>query len=160
MMKTLPVRLLPLLCALCLGACGAPDAATAPAPAASAPAPFATAASLTEDDLAAMLCAFEDVDASCILGCVLAPDGAYDRVGVVLYEDRREGIVYAAFMHACGSCQRCGLSGTPAPDPDLRYLGGGTVSFRLLVDDVEQLCELSFSAEDGNVLFTSSTSPV
>lgn len=159
-MKTLLIRLLPVLCALCLCACGAPETAVTPAPAASAPAPSPTAAALTEDDLAAMLCGFEGVDASCVLGCVLAPDGAYDRVGVVLYEDRGEGLVYAAFMDAYGSCQRCGLSGLPASDVDLRYLGGGAVSFRLLLDGVETLCQICFSVEDGNVLFTSATSPV
>ncbi len=160
MMKTLLTRLLPLLCALSLCACGASELPAAPAPAASAPAPSATAAALTEDDLVAMLCDFEGVDASCVLGCVLAPDGAYERVGVVLYEDRAEGMVYAAFMHAYGSCQRCGLSGKPAPDLELKYLGDGTVSFRLVFDGVENLCKLSFSVEDGNVLFASSTSKI
>ncbi len=160
MMKPLLIRLLPLLCALCLCACVAPEAAVTPAPAASALAPSATPVALTEDDLVAMLCEREGVDASCVLGCVLALDGAYERVGVVLYEDRAEGMVYAAFMDADGFCQRCGLSGKPAANPELKYLGGGTVSFRLVFDGVENLCKLSFSAEDGNVLFASSTSKI
>ncbi len=160
MMKPLLIRLLPLLCALCLCACAAPEAAVTPAPAASALAPSATPVALTEDDLVAMLCDREGVDASCVLGCVLAPDGAYERVGVVLYEDVGKGIVYAAFMDADGFCQRCGLAGRPAPELALTYLGGGAVSFRLVFDGVENLCKLSFSSEDGSVLFASSTSKI
>ena len=49
------------------------------------------------------------VDTDCtLIACTSMFDFAYDRVGVILYTDSKEGYIHVAFMDKDGNMQHCG----------------------------------------------------
>ena len=64
-----------------------------------------------------------NADADCTLvACKSMFDFAYDRVGVVLYTDSKEGYIHVAFMDAEGNMQHCGVEAKLLDVPEFTYL--------------------------------------
>lgn len=88
----------------------------------------------TEQDLLAMYNAERKSEWE-YLACVLAPDRANGCIGAVLYRDGETSMV--SFFDEDGFAHRAGPVARTAEDPELSYLGDGTVAFRLLTDSGE-----------------------
>ena len=91
-----------------------------------------------------------------LITCASMSDFAYDRVGVVLYLDSKEGYIHVAFMDKDGNMQHCGVEAELADMPEFTYLGNGEVSFRVHSKDGENYTQIvSFSVDDEAVNFVS-----
>ncbi|MBQ2705171.1 MAG: hypothetical protein IJF60_00005 [Agathobacter sp.] len=88
------------------------------------------------------------------LDCVVMPDYASNRIGAVLFEDTEDGTTNIAFFDAEGYAQQCGIYAKVADAPDLTYVGDGTVTFKLELDEyIIYNCNISILLDDGNVAF-------
>ena len=93
-----------------------------------------------------------------VLSCVPVDDGAYDRVGVVLYTTAGQDTTYLAFLDAQGYSQTCGIVAPPLDDGALVYQGDGTVAFQIQGSDGAPIdYQVSFSADgtDANFVIVS-----
>ena len=82
------------------------------------------------------------------------PDYASNRIGAVLFEDTEDGTTNIAFFDAEGYAQQCGIYAKVADAPDLTYVGDGTVTFKLELDEyIIYNCNISILLDDGNVAF-------
>lgn len=89
-----------------------------------------------------------------ILDCVLVPDFAYDRVGVVLFWDDKEETTNLAFMDAEGVYQKVGVSAKPYAEPNFTYRGNGAVTFQLEAEDGSPYTyKMTFSMEGDGMNF-------
>ncbi|WP_158579236.1 hypothetical protein [Pseudoflavonifractor sp. AF19-9AC] len=94
------------------------------------------------------------------LDCALFSDKAFDRVGVVLFQDPDDGTCNTAFFDADGYFALCGIRAQPAEEPDLTYLGNGAVSFRAVYEDGHSyLFTITFSEEEHRVNFVVDSEP-
>ena len=98
-------------------------------------------------------------DADCtLITCVSMFDFAYDRVGVVLYMDSKEGYIHVAFMDKDGNMQHCGVEAELCDSPEFTYLGNGEVTFKVCSKDGENYTQkISFSVNEEGVNFVSET---
>ena len=88
------------------------------------------------------------------LDCVLIPDYASERIGAVLFENTQDGTTEVAFFDVNGYAQQCGIYAKAAETPELTYIGDGTVTFKLEMDeDIIYNCTVSISVEGGNTKF-------
>lgn len=107
----------------------------------------------SEQDLITMYSDIQEDDWA-YLDCVLMPDRAYDRIGAVLFLDTGKGTCNTAFFDADGDFQQSGTAVRIADDPELTYLGDGTVSFKLISeDDTVYTYALAFSIQGNHVSF-------
>lgn len=93
-----------------------------------------------------------------VLHCAVVDDGAYDRVGVVLYTTAGQDTTYLAFLDAQGYSQTCGIVASPLDDGALVYQGDGTVAFQIQGSDGAPIdYQVSFSADgtDANFVIVS-----
>lgn len=93
-----------------------------------------------------------------VLHCAVVDDGAYDRVGVVLYTTAGQDTTYLAFLDAQGYSQTCGIVAPPLDDGALVYQGDGTVAFQIQGSDGAPIdYQVSFSADgtDANFVIVS-----
>ncbi len=102
-------------------------------------------------------------DSGCaVQDCVLAEDGAYDLVGVVLYA-RQDGFTHFAFVQADGHWQTAGIGAALVEESNLEYLGNGAVKTVLLDEKkgVASLYTLEYSNDGkGSVEFVSSAESI
>ena len=117
--------------------------------------PAATVPSLwTETEIRSL---FEEKTAGkgyTVLHCAVVDDGAYDRVGVVLYTTAGQDTTYLAFLDAQGYSQTCGIVAPPWEDGNLSYQGDGAVTFQVLDQDGAALdYQMSISIDGANVHF-------
>ena len=96
-------------------------------------------------------------DEDCTLvTCASMFDFAYDRVGVVLYTDSKEGYSHVAFMDAEGNMQHCGVEAELLDSPEFTYLGNGEVTFKVCSKDGENYTQkIAFSVDGEGVNFVS-----
>ena len=81
-------------------------------------------------------------------------DYAFERVGVVMFAGEEAQKVSFAFIDEEGEGQNCALLAGPAEDPELTYLGNGTVSCRMESEDNKiYTTKLTFSISEGEVCF-------
>ena len=81
--------------------------------------------------------------------CVVADDGAYERVGVVLFTKDDDEATHLGFMDAEGFYAVSGTYAKLADEPNLTYLGDGAVTFGVQTDEGEPyLIKLSYSRSD------------
>ena len=66
-----------------------------------------------------------------LITCASVYDFAYDRVGVILYTNSKEGYIHVAFMDKEGNMQHCGVEATIIDSPEFTYLGNGEVTFKV-----------------------------
>ena len=99
------------------------------------------------------------VDTDCtLIACTSMFDFAYDRVGVILYTDSKEGYIHVAFMDKDGNMQHCGVETELADSPEFTYLGNGEVAFRVCSKDGEKYIQkISFSVDEERVNFVTGT---
>ena len=93
-----------------------------------------------------------------VLHCAVVDDGAYDRVGVVLYTTAGQDTTYLAFLDTQGYSQTCGIVAPPLDDGALVYQGDGTVAFQIQGSDGAPIdYQVSFSADgtDANFVIVS-----
>ncbi|MBQ3199507.1 MAG: hypothetical protein IJB67_04010 [Firmicutes bacterium] len=84
-----------------------------------------------------------------IIECVVADDGAYERVGVVLFAKEDDEVSYLGFMNAEGFYAVCGTYAKLADEPELTYLGDGVVTFGVQTDEGKPyLMKVSYSRSD------------
>lgn len=89
-----------------------------------------------------------------IIDCVAVTDGAYDRVGVVLFWDNVNQVSNVAFLDSDGNYQKCGIHAGVYNDSELTYCGNGTVTFKLLTEDgTISHSKITFSITDEKVHF-------
>ena len=98
-------------------------------------------------------------DADCtLITCASMFDFAYDRVGVVLYTDSKEGYIHVAFMDKDGNMQHCGVEAELCDSPKFTYLGKGEVTFKACSKGGENYTQkISFSVNEEGVNFVSET---
>lgn len=96
-------------------------------------------------------------DPDCTLvACTGVFDFAYDRVGVILYTDSKEGYIHVAFMDAKGNMQHCGVEAELADSSEFTYLGNGEVTFKVYSKDgISYTQKISFSVDEERVNFVS-----
>ena len=96
-------------------------------------------------------------DPECTLvTCASIFDFAYDRVGVILYTDSKEGYIHVAFMDAEGNMQHCGVEAELLDSPEFTYLGNGEVTFKVCSKDGTSYTQkISFSVDEEKVNFVS-----
>ena len=96
-------------------------------------------------------------DTECTLvTCASMFDFAYDRVGVILYTDSKEGYIHVAFMDAEGNMQHCGIEAELEDSPEFTYLGNGEVTFKVCSKDGTNYTQkISFSVDEEKVNFVS-----
>lgn len=96
-------------------------------------------------------------DADCTLvTCTGMFDFAYDRVGVILYTDSKEGYIHVAFMGAEGNMQHCGVEAELADSLEFTYWGNGEVTFKVCSKDGTSYTQkISFSVDEERVNFVS-----
>ena len=96
-------------------------------------------------------------DPECTLvTCASIFDFAYDRVGVILYTDSKEGYIHVAFMDAEGNMQHCGVEAELLDSPEFTYLGNGEVTFKVCSKEGENYTQkISFSTDNEEVNFVS-----
>ena len=121
--------------------------------------PAATVPSLwTETEIRSL---FEEKTAGkgyTVLHCAVVDDGAYDRVGVVLYTTAGQDTTYLAFLDAQGYSQTCGIVAPPLDDGALVYQGDGAVAFQIQGSDGAPIdYQVSFSVDgpDANFVIVS-----
>ena len=91
-----------------------------------------------------------------LVACASMFDFAYDRVGVVLYTDSKEGYIHVAFMDAEGNMQHCGVEAEVLDSPEFTYLGNGEVTFKVCSKDgIDYIQKISFSVDEEGVNFVS-----
>ena len=91
-----------------------------------------------------------------LVACASMFDFAYDRVGVVLYTDSKEGYIHVAFMDAEGNMQHCGVEAEVLDSPEFTYLGNGEVTFKICSKDgIDYIQKISFSVDEEGVNFVS-----
>ena len=93
-----------------------------------------------------------------VLHCAEVDDGAYDRVGVVLYTTAGQDTTYLAFLDAQGYSQTCGIVAPPLDDGALVYQGDGAVAFQIQGSDGAPIdYQVSFSVDgpDANFVIVS-----
>ncbi|MBQ2887937.1 MAG: hypothetical protein IJE29_03320, partial [Firmicutes bacterium] len=84
-----------------------------------------------------------------IIECVVADDGAYERVGVVLFAKEDDEVSYLGFMNDEGYYAVCGTYAKLADEPELTYLGDGVVTFGVQTDEGKPyLVKVSYSRSD------------
>ena len=89
-----------------------------------------------------------------LVACASMFDFAYDRVGVVLYTDSKEGYIHVAFMDAEGNMQHCGVEAELLDSPEFTYLGNGEVTFKVCSKDGENYTQkIAFSVDGEGVNF-------
>ena len=89
-----------------------------------------------------------------ILDCVPVWDYAFERVGVVMFAGEEAQKVSFAFIDEEGEGQNCALLAGPAEDPELTYLGNGTVSCRMESEANKiYTTKLTFSISEGEICF-------
>lgn len=89
-----------------------------------------------------------------LVACASMFDFAYDRVGVVLYTDSKEGYIHVAFMDAEGNMQNCGVEAKVLDSPEFTYLGNGEVTFKVCSKDGENYTQkIAFSVDGEGVNF-------
>lgn len=87
-----------------------------------------------------------------IIDCTAVTDNVYDTVGAVLYRlSSQPEVIETAFVKSDGFFQTCGTYTQICDEPELRYLGNGTVVFKAVKENGEIYGHiLSFSqSEDG-----------
>ena len=96
-------------------------------------------------------------DTECTLvTCASMFDFAYDRVGVILYTDSKEGDIHVAFMDAEGNMQHCGVEAELLDSPEFTYLGNGEVTFKVCTKDGTSYTQkIFFSVDEEKVNFVS-----
>lgn len=73
-----------------------------------------------------------------IIDCTAVTDNAYDTVGTVLYRlSSKPEVIETAFVKSDGFFQTCGTYTQICDEPELRYLGNGTVVFKAIREDGE-----------------------
>ncbi|MDY3013843.1 MAG: hypothetical protein SOR61_01335 [Evtepia sp.] len=93
-----------------------------------------------------------------VLDCILTPDHASDRVGVVLFQDGDS--VNAAFLRRDGVYQQCGVMARAADPLQLTYLGDGTISFHIRTEDGSvYLQQITCTIQGNDVSFVAKTGP-
>ena len=91
-----------------------------------------------------------------LVTCTDMFDFAYDRVGVILYTDSKEGYIHVAFMDAKGNMQHCGVEAELLDLPEFTYLGNGEVTFKVCSKDGTSYTQkISFSVDEERVNFVS-----
>lgn len=107
----------------------------------------------TEEDIISM---FTDAKiAREYIACSVISDRASGRVGAVLFCDDASGDTSVAYFDADGDFQKCQTSARLADEPDFRYIGDGTVTFKLLSSDgTVYSYTLTLRSENGNIYFT------
>lgn len=107
----------------------------------------------TEQDIISMFYRGREIDWEYI-DCVLISDYASNCVGAVLFRDNGEKTSNVAFYNADGYCQQCGTFAKMAVEPDFTYLGDGTVTFKLEMEDAAVYnFILTISIDGSNVNF-------
>lgn len=102
----------------------------------------------TEQDVRQLFAGRQAYDES-IIECVVADDGAYERVGVVLFAKENDEVTYLGFMDAEGFYAVCGTYAKLADKPNLTYLGDGAVTFGVQTDEGKPyLIKASYSRSD------------
>lgn len=111
----------------------------------------------TEEDVLSLFSQSKQ-DAWVVLDCVLTPDHASDRVGVVLFQEGDS--VNAAFLRRDGVYQQCGVVARAADPLLLTYLGDGTISFRIQAEDgTVSLQQITCTIQGNDVSFVAKTGP-
>lgn len=107
----------------------------------------------TTQEIAELFKTKADVDCT-LIKCASMFDFAYERVGVVLYTDNKEGYIHVAFMNAEGNMQHCGVEVELADSSEFTYLGNGEVTFKVCSKDGKNYTQkISFSADEEGVNF-------
>lgn len=102
----------------------------------------------TEQDVRQLFGGRQAYDES-IIECVVADDGAYERVGVVMFAKENDEVSYLGFMDAEGFYAVCGTYAKLAEEPNLTYLGDGAVTFGVQTDEGKPyLIKASYSRSD------------
>ena len=78
----------------------------------------------TKQELAELFKIKADADCT-LITCASIFDFAYDRAGVALYTDSKEGYTHVAFMEKDGNMQHCGVEAELCDSPKFTYLGNG-----------------------------------
>ena len=111
----------------------------------------------TKQELAELFKIKADADCT-LITCASMFDFAYDRVGVALYTDSREGYTHVAFMDKDGNMQHCGVEAELCDSPKFTYLGNGEVTFKVCSKGGENYTQkISFSVNEEGVNFVSET---
>lgn len=79
-------------------------------------------------------------------------DHAVGPIGAVLFRDLKTETVQVAFFDEDGSFQQCGTSAKLAEQPDLRYLGDGTVAFQVKAEDGQTYTHMITISIKGNAV--------
>ena len=86
--------------------------------------------------------------------CVVTPDFAFDRVGVVLFTDNEKKTSNVAFLSEDGDYQTCGVFAKTCSESELTYCGNGEVTFKLETEEgIAYNCKITLSIEDSCVNF-------
>ena len=98
-----------------------------------------------------------------ILDSVLAYDGKYEVVGVVLYQEQAN-MLHLAYVNQDGWSQTVGLGSEETPltavdDPQLAYLGNGTVTWLCEQNSSLLRCNMEFSVTGSHVSFRPTSAP-
>lgn len=81
--------------------------------------------------------------------CVVTPDFAFDRVGVVLFTDNEKKTSNVAFLSEDGDYQTCGVFAKTYSESELTYCGYGEVIFKLQTEEgIAYNCKITLSIED------------
>lgn len=89
-----------------------------------------------------------------IVECRSVADFAFERVGTILYADRKKETTNVAFMDRDGYFQTCGISAALYSEPEFTYIGNGVVTFKLQTADGSPYnCKVSFTKENADVGF-------
>ena len=124
--------------------------------------PFqADTTNVTTDQVEAMFSA-ENPEAV-ILDSVLAYDGKYEVVGVVLYQEQAN-MLHLAYVNQDGWSQTVGLGSEETPliavdDPELTYLGNGTVTWLCEQNSSLLRYNMEFSVTGSHVSFRPTSAP-
>ena len=83
--------------------------------------------------------------------CVVFPDRSCGHIGAVLFWDDERQTSNTVYFGADGSYQQCGTEAKLAAEPNLTYLGAGTVTYGLQTEDgTEYHYTVTITSEDGN----------
>lgn len=158
-MKRILIFILMAVCILELSGCGSKDAIPTSSDSVSDPVQNTETSNLneqkiwSEQDIISMFSHAQEADWEYI-DCVLIPDHASDRIGAVLFWNDKKQTSNVSFFDADGYFQQCGTYAKISADPDFKYLGDGTVTFKLEAKDgTIYNYMLTISIEGSNVTF-------
>lgn len=89
-----------------------------------------------------------------VVDSAVVADCAYDRVGVVLFNDTENNTSNVAFLDEDGHYQRCGIYAKICEKSRLTYLGNGVVTFCLEIEGgMVYTCKITFSIKGSDASF-------